>query len=133
MSVLAPCPGCDRHVRLPSDACPFCGTSLAGRPAPARPVLPARLGRAAMMTFGAAAVAGSLAVSGCGSRGDGGGPGPVDSGMADDATMGGGDAAYGAPPDTGLPAPAYGAPQDAGPMSDQDAGGGDVPLYGAPP
>jgi hypothetical protein len=64
MSHLRPCPGCDRHVRADVTLCPFCDAALAVDAG--SPVLPAaRLGRAAQMAFGAAAVAASLSVAGC--------------------------------------------------------------------
>lgn len=109
MSHLRICEGCDRHVRAASSECPFCDRAL--EPAPLGPVWPRRrLGRAALMAFGGAAVAG--VVAGCGDDSD-----PVPP--------------YGAPPedagpgDAGNPAPPYGAPPD-------DAGG-PAPAYGAAP
>lgn len=64
MSHLRPCPGCERHVRADVTLCPFCDAALAADTG--SPVLPAaRLGRAAHMAFGAAAVAASLSVVAC--------------------------------------------------------------------
>jgi hypothetical protein len=137
---LAPCPGCSRHVRVDSVACPFCLVELDGsfRSQGARPQPTTRLGRAALMAFGAA-LAGS---TGCyqhhllGDR-------PPDSGPSVDARFDGGSPIplYGAAvPDGGPDAPttvspAYGGPVpipvdpiDAGP----DAPGGSVALYGGP-
>lgn len=52
---LTPCPSCQRHVRVSEEACPFCATSLPAsvkaRPAPQLPTQ--RLGRAALLAFGA--------------------------------------------------------------------------------
>jgi hypothetical protein len=62
MSHLRPCPGCARHVRANATACPFCDAAIdldTGAPA----VPQERLGRAALMAFGGAAVA--LSVAGC--------------------------------------------------------------------
>ncbi|MEZ4340796.1 MAG: hypothetical protein R3B82_29590 [Sandaracinaceae bacterium] len=56
---LAPCPSCGRHVRLPSEECPFCTASLArAEPRKATPVRV--LSRAAVVYFGA------VLASGCG-------------------------------------------------------------------
>lgn len=113
---LVPCPGCARHVRASSEGCPFCGATLVEAPAPA--ALPAaRLGRAALFAFGAAA----LAATGCaehhGSRDAGA---QEDSGVEQDA----GDPTPDAGRDAGNIAPPYGAPPD-------DAGF--APLYGGAP
>jgi hypothetical protein len=56
MSHLAPCPACNRHVDVAESACPFCATVLAPSFRAARPLGPSsrRLGRAALMTAGAA-------------------------------------------------------------------------------
>jgi hypothetical protein len=56
MSHLAPCPACNRHVDVAETACPFCAAVLAPSFRAARPLgpPPRRLGRAALMTAGAA-------------------------------------------------------------------------------
>jgi hypothetical protein len=36
MTTLAPCPGCDRHVRPGDPSCPFCGASTIALVAPPR-------------------------------------------------------------------------------------------------
>jgi hypothetical protein len=59
MTELTPCPACRRHVLAHETRCPFCDRALAFA-VPMRPVAPARLGRAATMAFGAAAL-----VAGC--------------------------------------------------------------------
>jgi len=139
---LLPCPGCSRHVRVVESLCPFCGEALPLAYQSAGPaVVPStRLGRAAQIAFGAA-VAGVVAVTGCGDDGTGsdtgtGDTGVVDTGTGDTGTSdtgtadGGGDAAM----DTGGPAPAYGAPADVGPAdSGPPDDGSSMALYGAPP
>jgi hypothetical protein len=112
MNPLRPCPACSRHVRAAELCCPFCDaaldavTSKAGAP-------PARLGRAALLAFGAAAAT-ALAGAACGSgtppTGDGGiGEGGLadaglDSGSIDTGFDTGNIAKpYGAPPADGLP------------------------------
>jgi hypothetical protein len=47
MTTLLPCPGCQRHVRVAEQTCPFCSIALeASTPAPER-IPDARLGRSA--------------------------------------------------------------------------------------
>lgn len=94
MSPLAPCASCHRHVRS-GESCPFCGSGpvVAPPPAPARPI--GRLGRAAILAFGATLGAGALA-SGCVAAYGAPAP-PVDAGV-----------------DSGAVAPAYGAPAPDG-------------------
>lgn len=127
MNVLAPCPGCSRHVSAAEPRCPFCG---APPPLAPRPRLPTgRLGRAATFAFGAA-----LAASAC-SETTGGDAG-VDAGaIAGDAGADAGDAPEDAGSDAGTDA---GAGDDAGTDAaiPDDAGtdsGGIFPPYGAPP
>lgn len=60
---LVPCTVCSRHVRQEEKHCPFCGATLALASAPRRESRFIRDRRA--LLFGAAAVAGSLAVAGC--------------------------------------------------------------------
>ena len=56
MSHLFPCPTCNRHVDVAETTCPFCAAVLAPSFRAARPLEPPprRLGRAALMTAGAA-------------------------------------------------------------------------------
>lgn len=157
---LVPCASCSRHVRVDENACPFCGRELGDAvlraPAPRMPE--SRLGRAARFAFGAA-VATTIATTGCSDRDDGGSGGGTDSGMTADSggdtdgggtttdgggttTDGGGttdDAGAtddaGTMDDGGMMA-LYGGPPDAGPQDGGSMGldeGGVMPLYGAPP
>ncbi|HJL18669.1 MAG TPA: hypothetical protein RMH99_23610 [Sandaracinaceae bacterium LLY-WYZ-13_1] len=154
MTALAPCPACDRHLRIDERACPFCGAGVVLAPAPTR--RPGRLGRAAYFAFRAAVVgAGGVTAAACGSAtgledpswtadgatpaaGDAGeptddaGPHRRDAGAVDAGTDGAVIALYGggpmpAPVDAGAPAPA-----DAG-ADDRPDAGGVMNLYGAPP
>lgn len=94
MSQLAPCASCHRHVRS-GESCPFCGSGpVLAAPAPAAPPI-GRLGRAAILAFGATLGAGALA-SGCVAAYGTPAP-PVDAGA-----------------DSGAVAPAYGAPAPDG-------------------
>jgi hypothetical protein len=60
MSHLRPCSDCDRHVRSDEVRCPFCGGALEVDDRPP-PVPTGRIGRAALMAFGAALATASLA------------------------------------------------------------------------
>jgi hypothetical protein len=51
---LVPCSACARHVRHPASSCPFCGSRIEVGARQAR-VVP-RMGRAAMVAFGATAL-----------------------------------------------------------------------------
>ena len=83
---LRPCSGCERHVRADVTVCPFCDAALTSEAD--APVVPAvRLGRAAQMAFGAAAVAASLSMAGCTKN-------PVGGDDSSNIAM-----PYGAPPD----------------------------------
>ena len=62
---LVPCTDCQRHIRIDEAGCPFCGASLPTDLPPVVAAPKARLGRAALFAFGAAAV-GVVAVGGCG-------------------------------------------------------------------
>jgi hypothetical protein len=67
MTHLTPCPGCDRHIRVSTDRCPFCGdeVDLSHVPPPRLPQT--RLNRAALFAFGTTMAAGLLgAGTGCG-------------------------------------------------------------------
>lgn len=91
MSHLAPCPSCNRHVRVSDAACPFCGTVVVTAAADvASPGgMRGRLGRAALFAAGATLMglsacsdpkclectAGVAGMSGGGAGGGGGGGG----------------------------------------------------------
>jgi|GEM_PF-1194559 len=60
MPHLSPCPQCSRHVRSDEVRCPFCDGALALDERPP-PVPAGRIGRAALMAFGAAIATASLA------------------------------------------------------------------------
>lgn len=67
MPHLRPCPQCSRHVRSNEVRCPFCDSALAVDDR--APLVPAgRIGRAALMAFGAALATASLA--GCNNKGE---------------------------------------------------------------
>ena len=126
---LRPCLSCTRHVRSSEMACPFCGSSLPAAPA-LMPRSVAGLGRAAIMAFGAVAVATEV---GCNVAPAYGLP-PVDSG-ADATFIGSDDARNGGPPDAAISeddaAASPDANNDAG--AQLDSGGGIGPLYGGAP
>ncbi len=143
---LLPCPGCERHVRVTESLCPFCGDALplAYQGVGAANLPTKRLGRAAKFAFGAA-VAGAMAVSGCGDDTD---PpadsgtvtdsgSATDSGMAGDASPDAADdsgmvALYGGPPaDSGIGSDAGDAATDAGDSGMLDSAVG--ALYGGAP
>lgn len=140
---LAPCPACQRHIRVSERACPFCGNGVS--PSIASKVVPGttqRLSRAAAFAFTA-----TLTLAGCSdtttpapdAAGDTVSPSdtvtPSDTPTTDTTPS---DVTADAPQDNGGPAPAYGAPFDAPPPTDAtapDSGPGDggiAPLYGAP-
>lgn len=58
MTLLIPCPQCNRHVRRSESACPFCGTSVSAAIAatPERAVPLTRMSRSALAMFAAASV-----------------------------------------------------------------------------
>jgi hypothetical protein len=58
MSTLAPCPGCNRHVRS-GDTCPFCKAAQGAETTTASPL--ARTSRAALFAIAAAACGGPTA------------------------------------------------------------------------
>lgn len=131
MSPLAPCPSCRRHVRVAESACPFCGTAVVLEAASA-PRAAQRLGRAAIFTFGAVAIATS---AGCSTSTT-----PPTDDVGHDAYYGSIGDVYGAPAldtngpfedvgtDSGLSA-AYGGPPVDAALEDS----GTSALYGAPP
>lgn len=57
MTQLAPCPTCQRHVKIDETACPFCATPLELISTPARAMPAGWMGRAAVFAFGIAASA----------------------------------------------------------------------------
>lgn len=130
MSQLAPCPYCQRHLRITERVCPFCEADVAGAlAARARPAVSTRgLSRASILALGAslAAVAGSATLEGCAVE-----PDPTDD---DDMEGPGGGGDGGAKYDAGQPQPVYGAPiqQDAGGANTPPNLGGGVAIYGAP-
>ncbi|MCB9597408.1 MAG: hypothetical protein H6719_32080 [Sandaracinaceae bacterium] len=79
---LGPCPSCDRHVRLPSPTCPFCGAVATGAVAGLlRPVTRRELTRAAIF-------AGAALIVGCGSADE------RETETTDDRTSGGDDTTF---------------------------------------
>jgi hypothetical protein len=153
MSALVPCVSCKRHIRVDTDACPFCAAVVPE--GFARGIIPAanrRLDRLALFTFATA-----LTVGACGGIDDGKASKDDDGGTVQNAHDAGVDVdpgtlagAYGGPPlDSGLRdarAKDAASPRDAGPDDDGsaiamyglpiDAGGFDVnvqPPYGLPP
>jgi hypothetical protein len=66
MSMLVPCSGCQRHVRVGDDACPFCGSRTAAAFAAAKGRPSARVGLKRAALF---ALSTTVAVSACGSEG----------------------------------------------------------------
>src|SRR5687767_12198994 len=113
---LAPCPFCQRHVRVSESKCPFCVSALPELVPPPAPSVAqtARLSRSARVALGAAFAA--MTLPGCG----GGTPDakPPDPNAAPAPTVA-------EPPDDGSPAAEYGAPA---PPDD----GANAPEYGAP-
>ena len=84
---LAPCPSCDRHVRVCSACCPFCAATLsADFGANVVPDTRARLHRAAIFFF-ASTVSAAAATAACGARTG------LEVGEPDDAAPDGPDAA----------------------------------------
>ncbi len=123
MSSLAPCPACQRHVRITDTVCPFCSTACSFAGATARRVLPRGLKRAAVFALSA-----SVSATACG--------GEADDGL-DDSVM----PVYGAPvspTDTLSPQPSQ--PPQPGPMpgptttptTTPGPEPTDQPVYGAP-
>jgi hypothetical protein len=93
-ALLLPCPGCFRHVRVGSGACPFCGKGLRRSFGTSRaPLQPHRKTRAgayshtAAASLLAAAACGGLASSSNGDAGDAGDATPPDR-DGGDATLG---------------------------------------------
>jgi hypothetical protein len=124
-------------VRIADSTCPFCGAAIALDESVLRRLLPAGLGRAALFTFGAAAIA---AAPGCATSTT-----PTDAGSTSFDIGATGDLYGGPPHDMGVDAAAPDAGHDAafagmygGPPPDaatDDAGedAGIAAPYGAPP
>ena len=112
MSQLTPCPGCSRHVAANESQCPFCEAPLGARERATETPLP-RLGRAAVMAFGAA-VATTVTLAACGNaKPPADGTAAADGGWTMTETPDA--AAYTPPPvDTSNIAKPYGAPPAAG-------------------
>ena len=145
MSQLAPCPACNRHVRVTEPTCPFCGDglALAGTVVPGLPK--SRLGRAATFAFGATLVGVTTVVACGGDDTTGGGSGGTSSGTAGDPTGAGGSSAGAAGTSSGTSGSSTagsggdGTVKDSGGVmalygipADPD-GGGPQPIYGAAP
>jgi hypothetical protein len=121
---LAPCPGCRRHVRATSAACPFCGARLAALAT--IPSAKSRLARGALFAF-------ASTVAACGGTTE---PDPTatDTGtLADTKSDARGDDAKddARGSDTGGVAPPYGVP--VGDSGTVDDAGDPMADYGAPP
>jgi hypothetical protein len=58
--MFAPCPGCQRHVRLSDEVCPFCKASCGGLVA--KPVAAGRYSRAGLIAVTAALAVGAAAI-----------------------------------------------------------------------
>lgn len=142
---LRPCASCGRHVRDTETSCPFCATALSPVPAAASRRV-GRIGRAAIVAFGAVASAGAggcsetnTPVDAAGDRDTGSAPDdaatvPIDAPAADPDS---GNVAppYGAPSedagvDTGAPIAAYGGPTPVADAGPEDDTGAVVNLYG---
>ena len=143
---LLPRPACRRHVAASAVGCPFCAEPVAEvfRATPPRVLPRRRMGRAALLAFGASVAAG------CGAADEPAGdpPAAVDPTRAPDpgpaatsrprapspGDLGGAVPEYGAPAEpVARPrphAPAYGLPPPADRRG--DPGGDPVPAYGAP-
>ncbi len=139
---LTPCNDCQRHVRDDEPSCPFCGGELSR--APQVPIPARRMSRAALVAFGATALA-SVAATGCSSSGTGRGTG----GGGGSGNVAGFAPAYGVPGGFGGMGGSAGAAGSAGSAGNAgsagsggaggnatDGGGGTAgaaPPYGIPP
>jgi hypothetical protein len=133
---LAPCSGCQRHVRTSERACPFCGASIeASIASKVVPGITQRMSRAAVLAFtatmGLAACSQEIAAPVYGAPVDAPADTATDNAAPTDNATPSDSAMSDAPVDNGGPAPAYGAPFDAGTPPDDN--GGPAPLYGAVP
>ena len=116
-ALLAPCPGCSRHVMRDARACPFCASPLESDPTRAHlDEEPPRVSRSAMLLASAAMVAGCNLTSAPVVTPAYGAPAPPSLVSPDVPSMA---AIYGAPPSSLVdaamapipsPAPAYGLP-----------------------
>jgi hypothetical protein len=136
MNALAPCPSCHRHIRVAEAACPFCGNAVTLEEVVPRGIYAQRLGRAALFTFGAAA----LTTAGCGTSttpGDAGTDAAMGLDGAADVADVGHDAYYGSIGDVyGTPDVSflYDAGTDAAVADDANEPDAGVHApYGAPP
>lgn len=137
-SRLVPCVACNRHVRTSAEACPFClvPRALAAREEEPLPLLPARMGSLAVMTFRAAAL--GVALNACGGEAEK----PKPTGQGGSTAQGGSSANAGAPPDTssgGANATGGGTSEGTGGVTgisgapNNNTGGGPTPIYRATP
>jgi hypothetical protein len=104
-SSLILCPACNRHVRAAETHCPFCDAAQPDRTVAPDPRLPRkRLGRAALMTAGAALLG---AAEACGDSLPSNDASTNNDAASDTSTQDGGPVAlYGAPaPEYGVPPP----------------------------
>jgi hypothetical protein len=133
---MAPCPECDRHIRISESDCPFCGYALSGRLA-AAPDTTRRMSRAAAFVFGA-----TVAVSACGDTvtvDDDSSSNSSSSASSSSSGGGGGQTLYGGPAvgsggsaGIGGNQAMYGAPAVGG-GGGSSGDGGFSADYGAPP
>jgi hypothetical protein len=113
-SALVPCPACSRHVRAAESRCPFCDVAQPDRALDAGPSLPRRrLGRAALMTAGAALLG---AAEACGDSLQNNDASSNNDTAADTSTQDGGPVAL-----YGAPAPEYGGPPPPTPQTSTPA------------
>jgi hypothetical protein len=139
MSHLAPCPSCNRHVRIEEMMCPFCAIVLPPelRATPAPAPLQRRLSRAALLAAGATLMGAAACSDTEGTADAATDHGAVTDGLAEGPTTGTGgsgggspgvDAGAGAGGSTSIPdgsvVALYGVPAPVD--------GGGVPIYGSP-
>ena len=135
MTLLAPCPSCSRHVRVDESACPFCGAAVSLEAPSIRGIASQRLGRAALFTFGAVALATNGAGCGTATPAEDAGTDAYYGSIGD--VYGGPDVSflYDGGQDGGLAGAYGGPPVDAGMDAaiDADIDAGNNAIYGAPP
>lgn len=99
MSQLHPCPSCQRHVRASDERCPFCDRALALTEDATHALPTRRLGRAALVAFGATLVVSLTACSSdsdeTGTKGTGGSGGASTGGSGGSSTGGTGGSSTG--------------------------------------
>lgn len=132
---MAPCPHCERHVRIDERDCPFCGDALASL-APGADTA-GRLGRAAAFAFGTTVAVGACAGETVVDDPTGGGTSTstTTSGTSS-ATTGGAGGMGGDPSGAGGLQTLYGGPPQGGfggAGGDASGVGGFQAEYGAPP